>query len=165
MWYTTSMKQKIFFSVVIVMLCMTTIIFGAGGSAGAGGNGEAKGTLTVTDANRFVVFTSKAQLDEYCASHVGDLFTLPAEQRAVYDDEFFKSQALVMFLTDGMSGSIKVSCEGYEMKGGELHATVKEMSPPMHTMDLRYNTLTVAVPQEIATNITKVVLNSYRVQL
>ena len=147
------------------MLCMTTIIFGAGGSAGAGGNGGASGTLTVTDANRFVVFTSKAQLDEYCASHVGDLFTLPAEQRAAYDDEFFKSQALVMFLTDGMSGSIKVSCEGYEMKGGELHATVKEISPLIHTMDLHYNTLTVAVPQEIASTITKVVLNSYRVQL
>ena len=144
------------------MLCMCAIVFGAGFGSG---NGEAKGTLTVTDANRFVVFTNKEQFVAYHANHTGDLFVVPAEQRAQYDDEFFKSQALVMFLTDGMSGSIKVSCEGYEMKDSELHATVKELSPLIHTMDLHYNTLTVAVPHDVAANIEKVVLNSYRVQL
>ena len=147
------------------MLCMATIICGVGGSAGAGGNGGASGTLNITDANRFVVFTDKQAFDDYHATHKGDLFTVPAEQRAQYNDDFFKSQALVMFLTDGMSGSIKVSCEGYEMKGSELHATVKEVSPMIHTMDLHYNTLSVAVPKELATTIEKVVLNTYRVQI
>ena len=147
------------------MLCVSAFVFVGFGKGSAGGAGEPQGTLNVTDANRFVVFTSKAQLDEYCASHEGDLFTVPSSERAQYDDKFFATQALVMFLTDGMSGSIKVSCEGYELKGDELHVTVKEMSPLIHTMDLRYNTLTVAVPQDVATSINKVVLNSYRVEI
>ena len=146
------------------MVCLSAIVFGAG-FGGIGGAGGVGGTLTVTDSNRFVVFTSKAQLDEHIASHEGDLFTLPVEQRSKYDDNFFETQALVLFLTDGMSGSIKVSCEGYELKGCELHVTVKDMSPMIHTMDLRYNTLTVSVPQDVATKISKVVLNSYRVQI
>ena len=160
MWYTTSMKKKLFFTVVLVMLCMSAFAFGGGF-----GRGGSVGALETTDKNRFVVFTCKTQLDEYLASHEGDLFTVPANERANYDDKFFEKQALVMFLTDGMSGSIKVQCEGYELKNDELHVTVKELSPPIHTMDLRYNTLTVAVPQEIATSINKVVLNSYRVEI
>ena len=160
------MKKKLFFTVVLIMLCLAAIGFGGGfGIGGIGGAGGSVGTLTVTDANRFVVFESKAQFDEYCASHEGDLFVVPVEQRAQFDDKFFETQALVMFLTDGMSGSIKVQCEGYELKGDELHVTVKEMSPMIHTMDLKYNTLTVAVPQQIAKSFTKVVLNSYRVEI
>ena len=160
------MNKKILFSVVVIMLCITAIGFGAGfGLGGKGGDGGYVGIPRITDSNRFVVFTSKAQLDEHIASHEGDLFTLTAEERVKYGDEFFEKQALVLFLTDGMSGSIKVSCEGYELKGDELHVTVKELSPAIHTMDLRYKTLTVAVPQEIAATITKVVLNSYRVDI
>ena len=148
------------------MLCMSAIGFGGGfGRGGADNPNGYVGTPNVTDANRFVVFTSKAQLDEFCLSHEGDLFTVPESERAKYDGEFFQTQALVMFLTDGMSGSIRVSCEGYELVGCELHVTVKELSPMIHTMDLRYNTLTVAVPQEVATQISKVVLNSYRVEI
>ena len=143
------------------MLCLSAFVFAGFGKGGNGGGSV--GTLNVTDANRFVMFTSKAQLDEYVATHDGDLFNISASERDKYDDNFFRTQALVMFLTDGMSGSIKVSCEGYELNGDELHVTVKEMSPPIHTMDLRYNVLTVAVPQEIATSISKVVLNCYRV--
>ena len=146
------------------MLCMSAFVF-AGFGKGNGGAGDYVGTFNTTDSNRFVVFTSKAQFDEYCASHDGDLFTVPANERGKYGDEFFATQALVLFLTDGMSGSIKVQCEGYELNGDELHVTVKEMSPLIHTMDLRYNTLTVAVPQDIATKINKVVLNSYRVEI
>ena len=159
------MKKKLIFTVVLVMLCLSAFVFAGFGKGGTGGVGDAGGTLDTTDANRFVVFTSKAQLDEYCASHDGDLFTLPEGERSKYNDDFFKTQALVMFLTDGMSGSIKVQCEGYELKNDELHVTVKELSPPIHTMDLHYNTLTVAVPQSLATKITKVVLNSYRVEI
>ena len=144
------------------MICVSAFVFTGFGKGGAGGNG---GTLNVTDANRFVVFTSRAQLEEYARSHEGDLFNLSAAEREKYNDEFFATQALVMFLTDGMSGSIKVQCEGYELKNDELHVTVKELSPPIHTMDLRYNTLTVAVPQNIAAKVTKVVLNSYRVEI
>ena len=146
------------------MLCVSGFLF-AGFGNGKGGADGSVGTLNTTDSNRFVVFTSKAQLDEYAATHEGDLFNISASERAKYDDGFFATQALVMFLTDGMSGSIKVSCEGYELKGCELHVTVKEMSPLIHTMDLRYNTLTVAVPQTVANKITKVVLNSYRVEI
>ena len=143
------------------MLCVSAFLFA--GFIGEGGGSV--GTFNTSDGNRFVVFTSKAQLDDYCLSHEGDLFNLSAEQRAQCDDEFFKTQALVMFLTDGMSGSIKVSCEGYELVGDELRVTVKEMSPLIHTMDLHYNVLTVAVPREVATKITKVVLDSYRVEI
>ena len=141
------------------MLCMSAFIFAGFGSGGAIGSPD------VTDANRFVVFTSRAQLDEYVAAHEGDFFNLPASERDAFDDKFFTKNALVMFLTDGMSGSIKVQCEGYELKNDELHVTVKELSPMIHTMDLRYNTLTVAVPQEWAKNINKVVLNTYRIEL
>ena len=155
-----SMKKKLFFTVVLIMLCMSAIGFG-----GAFGNGGGVGTLKTTDNNRFVVFTTKAQFDEYHASHTGDLFVVPVAERGKYDDEFFKTQALVMFLTDGMSSSIKVQCEGYELKNDELHVTVKEMSPAIHTMDLHYNTLTVALPKAMSSSFTKVVLNSYRVEI
>lgn len=156
------MKKKLLFTAVLIMICFSTIIFGG---FGKGGGANASGTPNITDANRFVIFTSKAQLDGYVASHEGDLFNISTEDRAKYDDEFFVQNALVMFLTDGMSGSIKVSCEGYELKGEELHVTVKERSPMIHTMDLRYNTLTVTVTQDEAKCIKKVVLNSYRVEI
>ena len=157
------MKKKLIFMVVIIMLCLSAFVFAGFGNGGNGGGSV--GTLNVTDANRFVVFTSKAQLDAYVRTHEGDLFNIPSSERGGYDDAFFAQHALVMFLTDGMSGSIKVSCDGYELKNDELHVTVKEMSPPIHTMDLRYNTLTVTVPQSVAQNINKVVLNSYRVEI
>ena len=147
------------------MLCTSAFVFAGFGKGAAGGAGAPDGTFNVTDANRFVVFTSKAQLDEYARNHESDFFNVPAGELGSYDDEFFATKALVLFLTDGMSGSIKVQCEGYELKGDELHVTVKELSPPIHTMDLRYNSLTVAVPQEIASSISKVVLNSYRVEI
>ena len=156
------MKKKLILSAVLIMLCLSTFIFAGFGN---GGGANASGTLNVTDANRFVVFTSKAQLDEYTRSHQGDFFNISDGERAKFDDAFFAKNALVMFLTDGMSGSIKVSCEGYELKGDELHVVVKERSPMIHTMDLRYNTLTVAVTQKEATSISKVVLNSYRVEI
>ena len=160
-----SMKKKLILTAVLIMLCTFAFLFGTGFALGGGGAPENSGTLNVSDANRFVVFTSKAQLDEYCASHSGDLFTVPQAERASYDGKFFEGQALVMFLTDGMSGSIKVCCEGYELKNDELHVTVKEMSPPIHTMDLHYNTLTVAIPQAMAQSFNKVVINSYRVNI
>ena len=147
------------------MLCLSAFVFAGFGKGGSGIGGGSVGTLNVTDSDRFVVFTSKAQLDAYVATHEGDLFNISESEREGYDDKFFENHALVMFLTDGMSGSIKVSCEGYELKNDELHVTVKELSPMIHTMDLRYNTLTVAVPQEIAKSINKVVLNSYRVEI
>ena len=159
------MKKKLFLTVVLIMLCLSAFLFAGFVKGGSGEGGGYVGTLNVTDANRFVVFTSKSQLDAYVATHEGDLFNLPESERSNYDDKFFATQALVMFLTDGMSGSIKVQCEGYELKNDELHVIVKELSPLIHTMDLRYNTLTVAVPQEIATSIGKVVLNSYRVEI
>ena len=156
------MKKKLIFLAVLIMICLSTIVFAG---FGKGGGADASGTLNVTDANRFVVFASKSQLDEYARSHEGDFFNISAEERAKFDDEFFAKHALVMFLTDGMSGSIKVSCEGYELKGDELHVVVKERSPMIHTMDLRYNTLTVAVTQVEANCIKKVVLNTYRVEI
>ena len=141
-------------------MCLAAFTFGAGF-----GNAKGVGTFNTTDGNRFIVFTSKAQFDEYVLSHEGDFFNVPVDERVNYDGKFFETQALVMFLTDGMSGSIKVSCEGYELKGNELHVKVKELSPQIHTMDLKYNTLFVSVPQQTARAITKVVLNSYRVNI
>lgn len=154
------MKNKIVLTVVITVMCLTAFAFG-------GGFGVAKGvgTFNTCDSNRFVVFLSLAQFDEYVTSHEGDFFNVPASERAKYDNKFFETQALVMFITDGMSGSIKVSCEGYNLQGSVLHVKVKELSPPIHTMDLRYNTLCVAIPQEIAGSINKVVIDSYRVEI
>lgn len=160
MWYTTNGMKKFIVTVGVVIMSIVAFVFGAGFGGAQGG-----GTLNVSDANRFVVFTSKQQLDEYATSHQGDFFNISESERSKYGDEFFATQALVMFLTDGMSGSIKVSCEGYKLQGNELHVTVKELSPPIHTMDLRYNTLTVAIPQECASKITKVVIDSYRVDI
>ncbi|MCH5152919.1 MAG: hypothetical protein J1F68_03045 [Clostridiales bacterium] len=157
------MKRKIIFAVVITIMCLAAFAFGAG--FGVAKNGDSTGTFNTTDSNRFVVFTTKAQFDKFVASQEGDLFNVPASERAKYDSKFFETQALVLFLTDGMSGSIKVSYEGYKLDGSELHVTVKELSPQIHTMDLKYNTLCAAVPQEIAGGITKVVIESYRVNI
>ena len=129
-------------------MCLAAFVFGGG-------------TFITTDSNRFVVFTTKAQFDEYVATHSGDLFNVSESERGQYDDKFFETNALVLFLTDGMSGSIKVFYEGYKLKGSELHVTVKQLSPLIHTMDLHYNTLCAAIPQEIATSFTKVVIDSY----
>ena len=156
------MKKQIIFTLVVAIMCLALFVFG-GGFGGIGQNGG--GTLDISDGNRFVVFVSKAQLDEYVASHTGDAFNVPHDERAKYDDAFFETQALVMFLTDGMSGSIKVSYEGYKLEGDVLRVTVKEMSPPIHTMDLRYNTLCAAIPQALATQVRKVAIDSYRVEL
>lgn len=151
--------KKIYISVVIIVMCLAAFAFGSG--MGIASNGF--GTFNVTDANRFKVFTTKTQLEEYVTTHEGDLFNLTEAELKNYDEKFFMDNALVMFLTDGMSGSIKVSCEGYKLVGEALHVNVKELSPSIHTMDLKYNTLTVAIPQELAKNITKVVIESHRV--
>ena len=163
MWYTNNMKRKIFFVVVITVMCLMAFAFGGG--FGVIKKGKSVGTFNTTDSNRFVVFTDKAQFDEYVTSHEGDLFNVPTNERVGYDDKFFETQALVIFLTDGMSGSIKVSYEGYKLDGSVLHVKVKELSPLIHTMDLRYNTLCAPIPQEIASIITKVVIDSYRVNI
>ena len=153
-----NMKKILFTAVTIAMLLMS-IVFGSGmGYAGGG-------TFNPTDSNRFVVFTSKAQLVEYVESHQGDFFNVPQSERSNYDGKFFETNALVMFLTDGMSGSIKLVYEGYELCGNELHVTVKEISPPIHTMDLRYNTLCATIPQALAKSVQKVVIDSYRVEM
>ena len=144
-------------------MCLAAFTFSGG--FGVAKNGDSVGTFNTTDSNRFVVFTSKAQFDKHVASHEGDLFNVPASERAKYDSKFFETQALVLFLTDGMSGSIKVSYEGYKLEGNELHVTVKELSPQIHTMDLKYNTLCAAIPQELASSFTKVVIDSYRVMI
>lgn len=144
-------------------MCLSAIIFGSG--IGFAKNGNSVGTFNTMDSNRFVVFTSKAQFDRYVANHEGDFFNVSASERGKYDSKFFETNALVMFLTDGMSSSIKVSCEGYKLDGTELHVTVKELSPSIHTMDLRYNTLCVTIPQELASGITKVVIDSYRINV
>ena len=157
------MKRKTIFAVVITIMCLAAFTFGGG--FGVANKGDGVGTFNITDSNRFVVFTSKAQFDEYVESHEGDLFNVSASERAKYDGKFFETQALVMFLTDGMSGSIKVSCEGYKLQGSVLHVKVKEVSPAIHTMDLRYNTLCVDIPQELANDISKVVIDSYRVNV
>lgn len=133
-------------------MCMTAFVFGGG-------------SFNPTDNNRFVVLTSKAQFDQFVATREGDVFNVPQGERSKYDGNFFEENALVVFITDGMSGSIKVVYEGYELKGGELHVKVKELSPPIHTMDLKYNTLCATIPQELANNVSKVVIDTYRVEI
>ena len=157
MWYNNKVTKQLILVAAVTVMCMAAFAFGSGFAS--------VGTLNTTDSNRFVVFTSKAQLDEYVATHEGDFFNVPSGERGNYDDKFFETNALVMLLTDGMSGSIKVSCEGYKLQGNELHVTVKELSPQIHTMDIRYNTLCVAVSREQASAITKVVIESHRIEI
>ena len=157
MWYNNNVTKQLIFVMAVMVMCMAAFAFGSGSAR--------VGNFNTTDGNRFVVFTSKAQLDEYVATHTGDVFNVPTGEREQYDTKFFEQQALVMFLTDGMSSSIKVSCAGYELHGNELHVTVKELSPAIHTMDLHYNTLCVAIPREQANGITKVVIEHYRVNI
>lgn len=141
------------------MLCLMAFAFGAGF-----GN-DSVGTVNTTDCNRYKIFTTKSQLANYVTTQQGDFFNITVDQIAKYDDNFFANNALVMFVTDGMSGSIKVVYEGYKLVAGELHVTVKEISPSIHTMDLHYNTLVAEIPQSIVDSITSVVIDSYRVQI
>lgn len=154
-------KKKLFFTVVIFVMCMVAISVGSGFGMPINGTG----TLNTTDSNRFVVFTDKTQFDNYVVAHEGDFFNVSTSERNRYNKKFFETNALVMFLTDGMSGSIKVSCDGYQLKEDGLHVTVKECSPQIHTMDLKYNTLCITIPQEIANCFSKVVIESYRVNI
>lgn len=135
------------------MLCLMAFAFGAGFSNGP------VGTVNTTDCNRYKIFTNKEDLLNYVTSNHGDFFNISADQLAKYDDNFWVDNALVMFVTDGMSGSIKVVYEGYKLVQGELHVTVKELSPSIHTMDLHYNTLVAEVPQSIVDSITSVVID------
>ncbi len=113
----------------------------------------------------FEIFTSVKQLEDYRAAHEGDFFNLADEEYALYGEEFFESNALVMFLTEGMSGSIKCFAEGVRFTDNKLYVTVKELSPSMHTMDLRYNALAVAVPASWAQSIREVRIEPYRVEV
>lgn len=153
------MSKNLPVCVALAFLCVASVLMGDAAMQVQGGK------LSSDNGNPFVVFTSAQQLREYSRQHKGDFFNLSARQCAKYTDEFFAESALVMFLTDGMSGSIKVKCEGYAFSDGKLLVTVRESSPPMHTMDLKYNVLTVAVPQDIARKITSVAIRSYRVDI
>ena len=113
----------------------------------------------------FEVFCSLGQLDDYRQIHRGDFFNLTDEQYADFDEEFFRRNALVMFLSHGMSGSIRCEAEGAFLQGDKLVVRVRELSPSMHTMDLKYNTLAVAVEREQAAKIRAVVIDAYRVDV
>lgn len=129
--------------------------------------GGASGPIRKLDGDMrpFEIFSSVEELDDYRASHKGDFFNLTDEEYGKYDENFFREYALVMFLTEGMSGSIRCAAENYRVENSALYVRVKEFSPPMHTMDLRYNTLAVAVPRGIAKNIAAVYIEAYRVDV
>lgn len=77
-----------------------------------GGNLASRADLD-GDSRPFVIFYSLAQLDEYRQRHEGDFFNLTDEQYAQYTDAFFADNALLMLLTQGMSGSIRCCVTGY----------------------------------------------------
>lgn len=149
-WVCT--MKKIIFTVVTAVMCMGWFFGGAGNSA----------RKLDGDERPFEVFTDLARLNEYRARSEGDFFNLTDEEYSRYGEEFFVDNALVMFLTQGMSGSIRCIAEDARLEDGKLIVRVKEISPPMHTMDLHYNTLAVAVPKGIARDITAVYVESYR---
>ena len=113
----------------------------------------------------FVIFRTLSQLEEYRSGHQGDFFNLSDEQYSVYDESFFKGNALLMFLTQGMSGSIRCEAESFRQENNSLYVKVCERSPLMHTMDLHYNTLAIAIPHSCAQHITAVYIESYRIKL
>lgn len=137
-------------------MCTTGFIFG--------GTGKAVRNLDAEE-RPFEIFTSSEQLNEYRQTHPNDFFNLTDEEYDTYNAAFFSENAMVMFLTQGMSGSIKCIAEDTRFDDGKLYVKVKELSPPMHTMDLHYNTLAVSVPRDIAQNITAVYIESYRVDV
>lgn len=143
--------------VVITIMCLCSFVFG--------GAGFAQPVKLDAEERPFVVFTSLEQLEHYRANHKGDFFNLTVEEYGNYGEAFFENHALVMFLTQGMSGSIKCVSESARLDDGKLFVTVKEISPSMHTMDLRYNTLVVSVPINIAQEIVAVYIQSYRVNV
>lgn len=130
-----------------------------------GGTGFAKTFGLDGEERPFMVFTDVDKLASYRASHEGDFFNLDEEQYAAYNEDFFETNALVMFLTQGMSGSIRCVAEQTRLENGALYVRVKELSPPMHTMDLKYNVLAVAVPREVAQQIKSVYIEAYRVEV
>lgn len=138
-------------------MCLCCFVFGAAGAKPA--------RKLDAEERPFEIFTTLAQLNEYRQSHEGDFFNLTDEQYACYDEGFFGKNALVMFLTQGMSGSIRCVAEECRLENTTLYVRVKELSPPMHTMDLHYNTLAVAVPRNTAKDITAVYVEAYRVEL
>ncbi len=113
----------------------------------------------------FRVFTSAEQLRQYRDGHEGEFFNLSEEEYNSYDEQFFREKALVMFLTQGMSGSIRCIVQDAHREGTELIVTVKELSPSMHTMDLHYNTLAVALSRENACRVQSVRIKTYRVEI
>lgn len=113
----------------------------------------------------FEIFTSATQLADYRSSHEGDFFNLTDEQYALYDEAFFAGNALMLVLTQGMSGSIRCIAEGHTLDGSSLYLTVRELSPSMHTMDLHYNTLGVTLTPQEASAVKAVYIRSYRVDV
>lgn len=138
-------------------MCLCTFVFGgAFGYPARNLEGEER---------PFEVFTSLEALNEYRLAHSGDFFNLTQQEYDGYDDEFFKQNALVMFLTQGMSGSIRCIAEDVRLENNTLYVKVRELSPSMHTMDLKYNTLAVSVPRAMARDICAVCIESYRVDI
>lgn len=150
--------KKIFFSVVIAIMCICGFVFG-----GAGGIKPVR--KLDAEERPFEIFLSQKRLDEYRQGHQNDFFNLTEEEYASYNAAFFQDNALVMFLTQGMSGSIKCVAEDMRLEDGKLYVKVKELSPSMHTMDLHYNTLAVSVPRGIAQDVTAVYIEAYRVDI
>ena len=139
-------------------MCMCCFAFGGAGFAGSVRNLDA-------EERPFKVFAFLEELDNYRTSHRGDFFNLDDEEYSRYAAEFFADSALVMFLTQGMSGSIRCVAEDWRLEGGKLYVRVKELSPPMHTMDLHYNTLAIAVPRRVAGEFDAVYIEAYRVEV
>ncbi len=150
--------KKIFFTAVITIMCMCSFVFGGAGNSHS---------VRKLDAEQrpFEVFTTLEQLNAYRASHEGDFFNLTEEEYGKYDEKFFDENAVVMFLTQGMSGSIKCVAEKTRFENDKLYVTVKELSPSMHTMDLHYNTLAVSVSKDIVKDIKSVFIEAYRVDI
>lgn len=149
------MTMKKFVWGVTLAMCLCTFVLGGAGKSARNLDG---------DERPFEIFTCEEELQRYRTDHDGDFFNLTDREYARFDKKFFQSNALVMFLTQGMSGSIRCVAEDFRLENNTLVVTVKELSPPMHTMDLRYNTLFVAMPRDLARNVTAVVIRSYRVE-
>lgn len=154
MWY--NIKIKVLLWTVIVAMCLCAFVFGGAGAPVRELDGEER---------PFEIFASVQELQRYRLSHEGDFFNLSEQEYGSYDDAFFQNNALVMFLSRGMSGSIRCIAESARLENSALVVRVKELSPPMHTMDLHYNTLAVAVPRAMARDITSVLVDAHRVEL
>ena len=92
------------------------------------------------EGDRTHIFCSRGELDAYISGLVGgqpELRDAVKEFFAVYDEEFFAGNKLVIALVDRGSGMLRFEVAGVSAADGVLTVEVKRLMPPILTKDMR----------------------------